>query len=830
MVRIIKWLLCGTLLLSLLGLVVAAIIYMILLRSIPAESGFSEIDGLEEEVRVVFDQEGIPHIEAQSQMAAARVMGIVHARDRLWQMEVQRMAGQGRLSEMFGSATLESDVFLRTLNMTESAKQSFDNLRPETRAILEAYVAGVNSYMRRKTRAFESSLPPEFSIVEHTPEPWEAWQGGLVVKVMALTLDQNIGYEIQRLALAARGFTPREIEDVVPYGPKENPPPLPDLRELYGFSISGKQSAKIEVFERTEDRLEKAFMWPTGQSASNNWVISGARTISGKPILANDPHLGLTAPSVFYLAHVSFQHDGEQRHVIGASLPGTPLILAGRNDRLAWGLTTTGLDAQDLYVEQINPDNPEVYRTEFGWRRFLESEETIQVSGEEPYVFTRRETRHGPVLPDSYRNLKRILPDDHVAALKWAALTPDDTTLDAAIDISLSKSTGDFVEAARAIVSPMQSMVVGDVDGNIALVAPGRAPVRHQDNLVHGRAPVLGWEPVYEWQGYIPFDELPQITNPSSGALATANANFLPDDYSRHITHDWAEHFRQDRVEQLVIEADQKHNVAASREIMADTYSDAMIRLRNIAFQTMTTSGGSGDELLAALQAWDGRMDADRPEPLIMLAWFRHLHRAILADELGEFYEYFEKGKVTVLLRLLETSGVRNWCDRFRTTADEDCSEILRDALDEAINELTELHGNDWQKWRYGAAHIAYGEHRPFARIGVLASLFSIEVPSAGGPYTLMRGQTDFSKAQPYHSRSASAYRAIYDLDNMDSSIFIQSTGQSGHFLSRFYRNFSERWARNEFITMTTKKNEYENQAAGIWVFKPMISKELQAQ
>lgn len=830
MVRIIKWLLSAALLLSLLGLIVAAAIYMIILRSVPADSGLVKVEGLEEEVRVVFDLEGIPHIEAHSQLASARVLGIVHARERLWQMELQRMAGQGRLSEIFGKATVKSDVFLRTLNMKETARRSFENLKPETRAMLEAYAAGVNAHMARKTRAFESSLPPEFLIFGHTPEPWQAWHSGLVIKLMALTLDQNMGYEIQRLALAARGFTPREIDDVVPYGPRENPPALPDLRDLYGFDTGGKQSVNFEKHDGSILATEPEFMWPTGRTASNNWVISGSKTTSGKPILANDPHLDFTAPSTFYLAHLSFNKDGEQRHVIGGSLPGTPFILAGRNDRVAWGLTTTGLDAQDLFIEQINPDDPSSYRTEYGWKSFTETEEVVLVADENPHVFTRRETRHGPVLPDNYRKLKKILPEDHVAALKWVAHSSDDKTLDAILDVSLADSTDDFIKAARAIVSPMQSMVVGDVEGNIALLAPGRAPQRHEENLVRGRAPVPGWEPKYEWQGYIPYPELPRISNPANGALATANANFLPGSYSRHITHDWAEHFRQERVEKLVIGANKKHDVALSREIMADTYSSAMVRLRDIGFQTMTTSGGSGNELLATLQAWNGRMDADRPEPLIMLAWFRHLHRAILADELGEQYEYFERGKLTVLLRLLETSGVRNWCNRINTAANEECSDVLRDALDEAIKELSGLYGKNWRDWKYGTAHVAYGAHQPFSNVGALAWLFNIELPSAGGPYTLMRGQTDFSKLHPYRSRSGSAYRAIYDLADLDSSIFIQSTGQSGHFLSRFYRNFSKRWAKAEFVTMTTVRSEYEKQAAGIWIFRPSTVIELEVQ
>jgi len=274
------------------------------------------------------------------------------------------------------------DVFLRTLGMAGNARKSYEKLQPQTRTILAAYADGVNAYRTRKTRLFESTLQPEFLILGHTPEPWQAWQSGLVLKVMALTLGQNMGKEIQRLALAWRRFGPREIEDILPYGPRDNPVPLPDLRELYGFGVVNNSEADSGGTAGRQFGDAKQFMWPTGETASNNWVISGSRTESGKPILANDPHLGLTAPSVFYLAHLSFMKEGTRRHVIGGSLPGTPLILAGRNARVAWGLTTTGLDSQDLFIERINPDNPDEYLTPNGWTRFGETEETITISGE----------------------------------------------------------------------------------------------------------------------------------------------------------------------------------------------------------------------------------------------------------------------------------------------------------------------------------------------------------------------------------------------------------------------------------------------------------------
>ncbi len=424
-------------------------------------------------------------------------------------MEVLRMAGQGRLSEMFGEKTVPSDRFLKTLNIVDAAKNSEKILKPETRTLLAAYADGVNAWIKRRSGALEPSLPVEFIILGHNPEPWEPWQSLAVLKVMALTLDANLDEEIGRLTLAGKGFAPRQIEDIYPAGPRDSAPALPDLRALYGFKERGKTAAKMpdpkssqfaEAAERDAPPLATA-PWQLQLPASNNWAISGSRTESGKPLLANDPHLGFTAPSVFYLAHLKWMDGGTERNLIGGSLPGTPLILSGRNDRLAWGLTTTYLDSQDIFLEQINPQDPAQYKTESGFEEFVSEEIVIKVKGNADIPMVRRSTRHGPVLPDGYEKLRERLPEFQVAALSWTALTNDDTTMDGVFDMSVAENVEQFVAATRQMISPMQSIVIADVDGNVGLVAPGRVPKRSEFNKVAGRAPVPGWVPFLDGKG-----------------------------------------------------------------------------------------------------------------------------------------------------------------------------------------------------------------------------------------------------------------------------------------------------------------------------------------
>ena len=818
MSRIFKWLIRGSLAIFLIVLSLGAIGYLVFQRSIPPESGHAELTNLSANSKVVFDKEGVPHVEAENLLDAVRVLGFLHARDRLWQMDLSRMAGQGRLSEVFGNTTLNTDVFLRTIGLADAARKSYLVLKPQSKELLEAYASGVNNYITGKSRLFSPNLQPEFLILGHSPEIWEPWQSVLIIKLMALTLGNNLDQEIKRLAMAAQGFNPKEIDDIMPYGPKESPPQLPDLRYLYGFDSRGK------VASLPQKKTESPFWdlaWPTNVTASNNWVISGSNTVSGKSILANDPHLALTAPSSFYLAHLNYRDQNEIRHLIGGTLPGLPLIVVGRNERIGWGLTTTVLDSQDLYIEQLNPENPDLYRTDTGWEKFVEEPITLKVSGEADYQFVRRKTRHGPVLPGKYKNLESLLPDGHVAALKWVALSERDTTVDAVLEMTQAGSVSEYIKRTQAYISPMQSMVIGDIEGNIGMIAPGVVPVRHPDNQIIGRAPVPGWIPKYEWQGQLSFSELPQSINPTEAAIATANANFLTADYPHHITFDWAEPFRQRRLENQVIRVRKKQSIEDSTRLLGDDYSPAMIEFRDAAFQVMASGSGSGDPLLRTLQNWDGRMDQSKPEPLIMIAWFRHLHRELLLDDLGKAYKYFERGRLNAILRILRFSATRDWCDNRYTAPTESCGQITRRSLEVAIAEIGKTEGRDWRVWQYGKLHVANGEHRPFSQNGTLAKFFNIETPSSGGPYTLRRGQTDFSKSDPYLNRTASAYRAVYDFSDLDNSMFIQSTGQSGHVMSRFYRNFSDRWADVEFISMSTRKKHYELNASGTWLFKP---------
>ncbi len=806
MKRIPRWLRIAALLVLSAPIALAAAVYLVGKASVAPLSGTLSLPALSARVEIVRDAEAVPHIFGTALDDLYTALGFVHAQDRLWQMELMRRAGQGRLSEVFGERTLGTDIFIRTLDIYGHATRALAALSPAHRASLEAYARGVNAYLDRPTNLAELRWPPEFLLLRHRPEPWQPADSIAVLKMMALNLSTNFEHEITRLSYAAQGMTPAEIEDLMP--PSEaGAPPLPDIRQLYPLRALPRQQAAADTSESLV----------TG-GASNNWVVAGSRTRSGAPLLANDPHLRLGAPSTWYFAHLALTQPGTAAaNVAGASLPGTPLVVLGRGDRIAWGFTNAGADVQDIFIEKINPDNPNEYLTPTGWQRFETERIEIGLKGAPAHILERRRTRHGPVLPSTYRNLGAMLAPDHVAALRWTALDDDDTTISAGMFDPRLRTVSDYFEHMRTYVVPMQSMVVADTDGHIGMIAPGRLPVRDPRNAVAGRAPVPGWDARYDWKGAVPFEELPRMIDPAAGAIGTANASIVPPEYRHLVTLDWDIPFRQQRVEELVVSRD-GHDMATMQAAQLDVLSPEAARLKPLLIAAARAASGANKAVLDQLAAWDGTMRDDAVAPLIYMAWLRELVRSTWADDLGPTFARFFGPQAQALLRLLNGKSTgRDWCDDRTTPKHESCGMLVTQALAAALTDLTQRYGAVRSTWAWGPAHIAVNEHRPFGTLPVLASFFNVETPSPGGPYTLNRGQVDFGADDPFANRGAASCRAIYDLADLDSSLFIHTTGQSGNPFSPFYRSMAERWSKGEYIRIPTARPEIERGAIGTW-------------
>jgi penicillin amidase len=762
-------------------------------RVLPATEGRLEVAGLAGEVTIERDAMGIPTIRGANRDAVLFGLGFAHAQDRLWQLETHRRIGAGRLSEAFGPGALDNDKFLRALGVRRAAAAQWAQTRGEARAAVLAYTAGINAFIADHLRA----RPPEFLILGLQPEPWTPEDSMAWGIMMAWDLGGNWTNELLRMRLA-RSLPVARIDQLLPPYPGEKPLPVRDYAALYRELRLAPELGQRALLDAPESGVDGV--------GSNNWVLAGTRTASGKPLLANDPHLKLTAPALWYFARL----EAPGLKVAGATMPGLPLVVLGQNERIAWGFTNTGPDVQDVYLEQVNGDDATRYRTPQGWARFESFDETIRVKGAADVALKVRATRHGPVISDAGTAVVAGLTGDAVApatkgsprgaptfvlALRWTALDADAGGIEAGLAISGAANVEAFMRGAELYKAPMQNMVVADVDGNIGFIAAGRVPLRHADNDLHGMVPAPGWEARYDWIGFLGPGLTPREVNPPRGWIATANQRIHAADYPHYIGSEWAAPYRQQRIETL-LEARPKHDQDSLRAIQGDLLSLSALRLLPHVRQAKPKHA-LGPAALQILAAFDGQMRAGDAAPLIFAAWAREMTRAVFADEMGGEEMYLRQVGRSDFRAALEGVLERDdgwWCDDKATPVAESCTELASRSLDRALDELQQRLGADMARWQWGAVHQARSEHRPFTRVQALAPWFELRAATGGDNYTVNVARYHLKGDEPYLNEHAASLRAIYDLGDPAKSGVMHSSGQSGLVVSRDYRNFVEAW------------------------------------
>ena len=777
---------------ALAGLVIVLVVaataaWLYLHESLPVVEGELRTKGAQAEVEILRDAEGIPHIFATSDADAWFALGYAHAQDRLWQMEFQRRVGQGRLSELLGERAFDTDKLMRTLGIARMAERIVARLDRDTTVNLDAYTAGVNAFLDAGP-----VLPVEFQVFRMKPERWKPADTVAWLLVMAWDLSANWRTELARLRFAAKLGRERANEIVPPY-PGDAPIPLPDFKALYA-ELAPAAGALLAAFP-SEDYA----------NGSNSWVVSGARSETGKPLLANDPHLGLQAPSLWYFAHVS----SPSMNVVGGTLPGVPFIVLGHNDYVAWSLTTTLGDTQDLFVERVVPGDPSSYVTPTGNARFETRDEVIRVGSEDRRI-TVRTTRHGPVISDAVKAAGDAAPKGHVLALAWAALTEENTVLRGGMMLNHARNVADMRKAGRDFTAPQQNVVFADREGHIGFVAPARVPIRRADNAAQGRVPVPGWDAKYDWQGFIPYEQMPAIADPPSGKIVTANNKITPPGYKPFMSVDWFPPYRADRIEEMLAQAP-KHSLKSFARMQGDVDSRLARELLPVALAAKPATD-DGKQAQAMLRGWKGDASIDSAAPLVFSAWYRELTRLVYADELGDmFTESWDLRSAFMIQVMKAQNGYEKWCDDVRTPAKETCAMQAAKAFDLAAAYL-EKHYGARSQWRWGSIHVAAGDHRPFSFVPVISRFFSVAPETPGDGFTVDVGHFFIrDEDRPFVNRHAASMRAIYDLADLERSLFIHSTGQSGNFLSPWYSNMAERWAKVEYVTIPTRREAITN-------------------
>ena len=751
--------------------------------TLPAYVGSDTLPGLDTSVTVVRDSHAIPHIYADSMPDAYRALGYVHAQDRMWQMDAMRRLGRGRLAEVLGPAGLSSDRMMRLLGISRLVERQFRVLEPGTRRALEAYSDGVNGWLRDR----EQSLPIEFSLLGYEPEPWIASDSLIWGRIMAYRLSGAWRDELLRAQMLTRISDSQILSFWYP--------------DLYGPGTASLTPAE-QVPDRQDDRDDRLLSLlaqlapplpstPTG--ASNAWAVNGAMSGTGKPLLANDPHLGFGLPIMWYLAHI----ETPTLTLTGATVPGVPFTILGHNGQIAWGMTTTQSDQQDLYIERLTPDGVAYLTPDGGTLALEHRRETISVKGQADEVLDVRTTRHGPVVSDLVGGIDAVAGPGTVLSLSAVFLDSDDSTPDALYRMNRSMDWPSFYSSLSRFQSPQQNIVYADVDGNIGFAAPGNVPVR---GTGRGRFPVPGWTGDSDWLGYIPFSELPTTLNPPGERIVSANNKIVAEDYPHFISDDWAPPYRARRIFRL-LDALSPHSAESTSDVQMDSVSE-MARELVPLMTAIAPRTPRAVEAVGRLSRWDGTMSRNGVEPLVFYAWLKELNRAIYADEMGPMFAQVQGLRPRFIVSVLKYN--RGWCDDRATIDVETCEEILEGSLVRALANLA-IKGEDGSVIRrWGEVHKATFRNRILESIPFFGgNLGRREVPADGGNYTINRaGSRTADPVAPFADIHGPGYRAVYDLGDLSRSRFVVATGQSGNPFSNHYDDLLSTWSDGRHVTI----------------------------
>jgi len=813
-------------------------------KSFPQIDGEIKLEGLDGPVDVYLDQMGIPHIYASTQHDLFFAQGYVHAQERFWQMDFWRHIGSGRIAEMFSSEA-DTDAFLRTLGWRVTAEQEYAGLDSVSKSIVDSYTSGVNAYLKNHDK---EALSLEYAILgllnsNYTIEPWTPIHSLTWGKAMAWDLRGNMGEEIER-AVLLKTLTPEQVALLFPPYPTDHPVIVNDL----GTGTSANAPTRPQAFDIPNETLAAlqhnaslldTALGPAGDGiGSNSWAVSGDLTTTGMPILANDPHLSIQMPSIWYQMHLECKPVSDQCpfNVAGFSFAGVPGVIIGHNEHVSWGFTNVGPDVMDLYIEKVNPDNPNQYEVNGKWVDFETRKEIINVAGGDPIELTVRLTRHGPVISEDYGPLKNVgepddkefvpfkdragveLPENYVIALKWTALTPS-TPFEAIWGFDRAKNWDEFREAARKFHVPAQNLLYADIEGNIAYQMPGDIPIRANGD---GTIPVPGWTDEYEWTGYIPFEDLPFTVNPEEGYIATANNQVPPSGYSNLITYDWDYGFRAQRITDMIKNAPGKIDIAYIQKMQGDDFDANGPNFVPMLLAMTDQFSGNEAKALDLLKDWDYQSRADSSAAAVFNAFWRHFLQNTFIDNLPEERYYPDGGsRWNEVMRHTDESSPW-WDDKSTTDVVETRAEIMKKSFEQGVVELEDIFGNDISKWNWGDMHASTFRNGTLGEsgIGLIEGLFNRgPFPTSGGEAIV--NATGWSIRDGYETNWLPSMRMIVDLSNLNNSVTVHTTGQSGHAYSKHYDDMSKLWANIEYYPMWWDEASITSDAEGHLVLMP---------
>jgi penicillin G amidase len=786
LVRFVVWIGLPLVLLLTLGLFYGRL-------SLPVEEGRIVLAGLTDAVKIISDEHGVPHIFAKTDHDAFFALGYVHAQNRLWQMESQRRFGQGRLSEVLGKSLLQTDKFMRTLGLYRVAQENLRHLDTNSIASLEAYAAGVNAWIDE-----QHVLPVEFHVLGFRPEPWQPQDSLLQIKLMALNLDRNYRLELAFSSLTKSLGVKRASQLRAGY-------PQQAVRVTEESGLSQQDIDRLAALNERTDRLFRL----AGEAAgSNAWVISGQYTQSGKPMLANDPHLKTQLPSIWYLAELH----GDKLHVSGATIPGLPLVLTGHNAAIAWGVTALNADSQDIFLERTHVENDNLYQVDGQWEPVSIEKQQIRIRADFPELLNKplaavtwavRSTRHGPLISDALGKL------DAPMALKWCALKADDISYSAFLGINYAQDWGAFRAALEMYTAPTLNFVYADKNGNIGYAAGGEVPLRRSGD---GSLPVPAWTSEFDWVGVVPRSELPHSFNPPSGYIVTANNQIHDNHYPYFISRDWAPGYRAEQITSLIadkVKAARKLTVADLIRMQGDQKNLQAAQVLRL-FLSVSPTTARQQQAVEYLRHWDLQSGEQSIAASIYHAWLRRFSASILEQAMKADALHQQRDRepaydriYPIFLSELAAGRMQDWCDIPDTVQVESCSDRALSSLDAALKDLGQIGGGQMDDWQWGKVHSTHYPHSLFTNIKVLDSIFDRSIGHAGDAFTVDVASAVFSKEKGFQDDASASYRQVLDVADWSRSYFINNTGQSGNVFSRHYDDFVPRHQELRLVPMT---------------------------
>jgi penicillin amidase len=744
--------------------------------SLPQLEGAIQVAGLSAPVEVLRDARGVPHLRASPLQDLFFAQGYVTAQDRLWQMDLSRRLAEGELSEVFGEWTLRLDLENRTLGFRQASQRALEELSPEARAPLTAYANGVNAFIA----SHRDRLPIEFLLLNYRPRPWGEIDSLGVALNLVKTLNTTWGTDLMRERIRAKLGSELSADLFPDHSPLDEP-----VAEVFpGRKVSPqKKQADPPPNSGDLDPTLAALLSAGGDRnpglGSNNWVVSGAHTQSGKPLLANDPHLDHSVPSVWYMIHLK----APGLNVSGVSLPGLPLVIIGHNEKVAWGMTNTGPDVQDLYTESFDSAAPNKYLHNGAWVDAEVRDEVVKVRRKRDYRFTVKVTRHGPIVAH---------PGGRDLALRWTALEPHalSALFNAVSKISLAQNWELFTAALRDYTGPMQNFVYADRDGNIGYYAAAWVPIRKQGT---GAVPMPGSTDDYDWTGHIPFEDLPHSYNPSSGMIATANGRVVPDDYPYFITSHWDAPFRTARLFQL-LRAAKALTVDDMLRIQTDivTLEDSWLagQLLKADFHHHPQDPDA-QYAISLLRHWDGEARMDSAATLVCEVTRRALLERILKPKLGDDLSGYHWGMSTTFLENVLANNWTRWLPR----GDSSFEETLIKSLEESVKQIPSLVGSQsHDAWKWGNT-IPLTFYHPLGQgVPLLGRLLDVGPFPQAGTATTVKATT---------TRHGPSMRMVVDLSTLEHSVQNITLGESGQVFSPYYQDQCDAWYNGRSFPMS---------------------------